>query len=296
MAICQAYSDRCDSDSGSDARNSDDFNLKYDNAHPDFIHLNTYMSILTSHLSLVPDFDMFATSPDHWPVYHAFLRALSPGPTLVSDTPDVTTDMSILNKLTAKTAKSVVGSDRLGGEDSLPKVVKTDRPAVALPGRWFWDNLQGDGDGPAIIASVNIPKSGGAIIGAWNCRNASTQCWAKDRISLQDLEEALEVDQLEHDYVLYSMRLSDRGREKYRIVKPGDKVHFEVNLARAECEGYVVARIWELAGGRKIAILGLLDKFAPLVGIEVSVNEQGELLLSDSNTLSGGFDMSVFKR
>lgn len=216
------------------------------------------MSILTHHLSFVPDFDMFATAPQsRWPDYHAFLRALCPGPTLVSDTPDITTDMGSLNRLTAKTKQGKI------------KVVKTDTPAVALPGRWFWDNLQGNGDGPAIIASVHVPSAHGSIVGAWNCRNANSQSWAKDRLSLLDIQEALEVDQLEHEYVLWCMRLSDRS-DKYRLVRPGEKVAFGINLARSDCEGVVISRVWDVAG-RKVAILGMLDKYAPLAGLTVSL-------------------------
>lgn len=215
------------------------------------------MSILTSQLSLVPDFDMFASSPeDSWPTYHAFLRALSPGPILVSDTPSVKTDRTIIDKLTSTTKN---------GEQ---RVVKPHTPAVALPGRWFWDNLQGPGDGPAMLAYVHVPSACGSMIGAWNCRSATTQCWAKDRLSRQDIEEALEVDQLDGEYALWSLGLADRS-DQYRLVKPGDKVDFSIQMARSECEGVVVAKVWHL-GGKKLAVLGMLDKFAPLAQIHIS--------------------------
>jgi hypothetical protein len=241
-------------------RNSDDFNLEYEERHTDYAQFNIYGSILTSQLSLIPDFDMFATAPEEkWPTYHAFLRALSPGPTLVSDTPDVTTNQSIIDRLTSRVKGGAV------------RVVKTDSPATALPGRWFWDNLQGPADGPAMLAYVKVPAAHGSIIGVWNCRSATTQSWAKDKLSLQDVEESLEVDNLDGEYVLWSIGLAGRS-DKYQLIGPGNKVDFKIQLARAECEGIVVAKVWKV-GGRKLAVLGMLDKYAPLGQLKVTMEK-----------------------
>lgn len=219
------------------------------------------MSILISQLSIIPDFDMFASAPgDSWPSYHAFLRALSPGPTLVSDIPSVKTDKSIIDKL--------VSSTRSGEQ----RVVKPNTPATALPGRWFWDNLQGPGDGPALLAYVHIPCASGSIIGAWNGRSATSQSWAKDKISRQDVEEALETDQLDGECVLWCLGLAGRS-DKYRLVKPGDKVDFSIQMARSECEGVVVAKVWDL-GGKRVAVLGMLDKYVPLAQLRITIENR----------------------
>lgn len=216
------------------------------------------MSILTSHLSLVPDFDMFATAPeDSWPTYHAFLRALCPGPTLISDTPSVTTDKNVISRLTS----SVRGGQR--------RAVKTATPATALPGRWFWDNLQGPSDGPAMIAYVHVPLAFGAIIGAWNTRHATSGSWAKDSLSRQDIEEGLEVDHLDGEYALWCLNLSGKS-DRYRLVKPGDRVDFSIQLARSECEGIIIAKVWQIRN-RKMAVLGMLDKYAPLAQLRVEI-------------------------
>jgi hypothetical protein len=261
-------------------RNSDDFNLEYEERHTDYVQFNIYGSILTSQLSLIPDFDMFATAPEEkWPTYHAFLRALSPGPTLVSDTPDVTTDQSIINRLTSKI------------KDGAVRVVKTDTPATALPGRWFWDNLRGPADGPAMLAYVKVPAAHGAIIGAWNCRSASTQSWAKDKLSLQDVEESLEVDNLDAEYVLWSIGLTGRS-DKYQLIGPGGKVDFKIQLARAECEGIVVAKVWQV-GGKKLAVLGMLDKYAPLGQLKVSQeNSEFRYLVQSLDFSKANFQLS----
>lgn len=200
---------------------------------------------------------MFASAgEDKWPTYHALLRALSPGPTLVSDTPDVTTDRSIIDRLTSTT------------KDGSIRVVKTESPATALPGRWFWDNLQGPADGPAMMAYVHVPAAHGSIIGAWNCRSATTQSWAKDTLKLQDVEESLEVDTLEGEYVLWCLGLAGRS-DKYRLVNPGDKVDFLIQMARSECEAVVVAKVWKF-GQKRLAVLGMSDKYAPLAHVRIS--------------------------
>jgi hypothetical protein len=201
---------------------------------------------------------MFASAPaDKWPTYHAFLRALSPGPTLISDTPDVTTDQSIIEKLTSTIKGGAV------------RVVKTDTPATALPGRWFWDNLQGPADGPAMLAYVNVPAAHGSIIGAWNCRSATTESWAKDKLSLQDVEESLEVDALDGEYVLWSIGLGRRS-DRYQLIGPGEKVDFIIQLAKSECEGIVVAKVWQI-GTKKLVVLGMLDKYASLGQLKVKI-------------------------
>ncbi len=249
--------------------NSDDFNLPYENRHPDYIQTNIYESILTSHLSLIPDFDMFASNPrDHWPTYHALLRCLSPGPLLLSDTPDTETDKALLVKMTAKTR-----SGRL-------KAVKTDSPAQALPGRWFWDNLQGEQDGPATLAYVKVPSAQGTIIGAWSCRRTGTSSVARDRIFLQDLEDALEVDQLDGEYALWSVGHSGRNGRRVELFRPGSPAEMPLELEKAECEAIIIAKVWEVKG-QKVAVVGMLDKFAPLARLQVSV-QGGEQSLSRS--------------
>jgi hypothetical protein len=122
-----------------------------------------------------------------------------------------------------------------------------------------------------MMAYVIIPQAHGSIVGAWNCRSATTQSWAKDTLSLQDIEESLEVDTLEGEYVVYCLGLAGRS-EKYRLVKPGDKVGFSIQMARSECEGVVVAKVWQV-GNKKLAVLGMLDKYAPLAHLKVSMED-----------------------
>ena len=253
-------------------RNSDDFNLPYDECHPDFIQYNTYQTILTSHLSLTLDYDMFASNPaENWPKYHALLRCLSPGPLLLSDTPETITDRIILKKMTAKSRSGTL------------EAVKTETAAQALPCRWFWDNLQGHEDGPGMLGYVNFPAASGAIIGAWNCRKTSGSASARDTIRQQDVEDALEIDELQDDYALWIAGHSRMNDSRAILFGPGKPIEVPFVLAKAECEAMIIARVWKMrtkgdASLLKVAVAGMLDKFAALAGVEVS-SDGGESAL-----------------
>ncbi|RSH91823.1 hypothetical protein EHS25_009193 [Saitozyma podzolica] len=248
-------------------RNSDDFNLGYSEAHQDFILNNTYQTILTGHLSLIPDFDMFASNPPgHLPLYHALLRCLSPGPFLLSDTPDVETDQALLARMK--------GRDKSGEE----RAVKTTGAAMALSRRWFWDNLQGEKDGPALFARVNVPEAHGALIGAWNIRKTASGSWARDHLTKEDVEDALGVNELEGEYVAYSQGLSSGNKGRVEVFSAKDHRKMEIHLGKGECEGIILARVWDF-GGKKLAVVGMLDKLAPLAGVQVEGVKDGQLVV-----------------
>ena len=168
------------------------------------------------------------------------------------------TDKALLAKMTAKNRSAKL------------RAVKTDTSAQAIPRRWLWDNLQGEHDGPAMLAYVKIPSAHGAIIGAWNCRKASTSSWARDQISLQDVEDALELDHLDADYALWSVGHSERNGGRVELISRGSQVEMPLELGRSECEAFVIAKVWE-SQGRKVAVVGMLDKFATLAGVQVGV-------------------------
>jgi hypothetical protein len=250
--------------------NSDDFNLGHSEAHQDFVLNNTFQTILTGHLSLIPDFDMFASNPPgHLPLYHALLRCLSPGPFLLSDTPDVETDQALLARMK--------GRDKSGEE----RAVKTTGAAMALSRRWFWDNLQGEKDGPALFASVNIPEAHGALIGAWNVRKTASSSWARDHLTKEDVEDALGLDELEGEYVAYSQGLSSGNKGRVEVFSAKSHTKMEIHLGKGECEGIVLARVWDL-GGKKLAVVGMLDKLAPLAGVQVEGVKNGTFTDTDS--------------
>jgi hypothetical protein len=198
---------------------------------------------------------MFASNPPNlWPKYHALLRCLAPGPLLLSDTPDVKTDNTLLSWMTSN-----------------GRSVRTEGTASVLPGRWFWDNLTGQGEGPALVAGVAIPAAQGALLGAWNIRDVESGCIARDEISIRDVEDVLGADEggLEGEYVLWSVGHSERNKNKFAIVGKQQKSgSLKLELGTGECEVVIVAKVFEIKG-KKVAVLGMLDKFATLAGVSV---------------------------
>ena len=245
-------------------RTSNDFNTGLQENFPKW---NLYSSILYSNLSFVADFDMFATTPEtKLPVYHGLLRSLAPGPTLVSDSPHVQTDLSILRRL--------ISVNKAGDH----VVVKTEDPVAVLPNRWFLEDLQGSGGGPALVGGVPIPSASGGIIGCWNIQNMENSGQASDEIRLVDIEDLLQNEISEdEEYVLWSVGYSKANANRLARVRRGWQGGLNFNLVSGECEAVIVAKVWDIKG-RKLAVLGMLDKFASLASLRVS-RDNGEWLL-----------------
>lgn len=250
--------------------NSDDFNLKYADNHPDFVRWNVYSSILTRHLALDLDFDMFSTTPEsRWPLYHALLRVLGPGPLLVSDAPGEESHLSVLDRLTAR--------DRHGKLVS----VKTSEPATVPSARWFWDNISGTGDGPALVAVTPVPEAHGGLIAAWNARKFEGGGCVVDTITRNEVVAALgqgaaaPASNLAR-HVIWRVGLS--GRAQYQVITD-DWSGMELTIEKGGCELLVLGKIWHTQG-KEMAVLGMLNKLAPLAGVRIEQDE-GEALHPD---------------
>ena len=237
-------------------RNSDDYNMPYANPHGEFALWNTRMTILTSHLSLVPDFDMFASNPaSHRPLYHALLRSLSTGSLLLSDTPRTDTDVKLLDALTG-----------LEG-DGRKRLCRSETPAVQLNSRWFDLDLTGKGQGKALMAGVFNGDVG--VLGAWNCRDPAARVMCHDRLEGEDLL-ALGADSA-------SFAIASRGYSKHVKVgtwihKPQEPLSLGVTLATGECEAFTVCRLFSL-GSREVAVLGMDDKLYPFGGVSIEAHD-----------------------
>ncbi|KAK4689852.1 hypothetical protein P7C73_g217, partial [Tremellales sp. Uapishka_1] len=254
-------------------RNSDDFNLQYPETHTDFVRWNLYMSILTDHLSFIPDCDMFASSPSTLlPTCHALLRALSPGPTLLSDTLETTTDHALLSLL--------LGNTKAGDT----KVVKMDSMIKAVPRRWFWDNLSGSGDGPGLVGVVEAPRSESRLLGMWNGR-------PHGRVVDEFCSEDIRDTDFHGEYAIWSLGLSMHNRRRVDLVDRHWKGSMRVVLENGECELFVVAKVWEI-NGKKIAVVGMLDKLAPLAGVDVFGFQDDELVIETK--FDSGLSVLVF--
>lgn len=84
-------------------RNSDDFFPGIPSSHPWHIFVNAHNSLLTSHLNILPDWDMFQTSHPY-SGFHAAGRCVSGGPIYFTDEPGEH-NIDLLNAMTARTTK-----------------------------------------------------------------------------------------------------------------------------------------------------------------------------------------------
>ncbi|KAL8883229.1 MAG: hypothetical protein Q9192_007337, partial [Flavoplaca navasiana] len=85
-------------------RNSDDFFPDVPSSHPFHIFTNALTSLLTSHLNVLPDWDMFQTS-HAYSSFHGAARCISGGPIYITDTPGQHS-LPLINSMTAPTIRS----------------------------------------------------------------------------------------------------------------------------------------------------------------------------------------------
>ncbi|MCJ1308883.1 hypothetical protein MMC25_002538 [Agyrium rufum] len=89
-------------------RNSDDFFPEIPTSHPWHVYTNAYTSLLTSHLNVLPDLDMFQTSHPY-SSFHAAARCVSGGPIYFTDEPGKH-DVDLIKQMTARSprAKTII--------------------------------------------------------------------------------------------------------------------------------------------------------------------------------------------
>ena len=81
-------------------RNSDDFFPEIEASHPWHIFCNAHNSLLTQHLNVLPDWDMFQTSHEY-SAFHAAGRCVSGGPIYITDEPGKH-DLDLIKQMTAQ--------------------------------------------------------------------------------------------------------------------------------------------------------------------------------------------------
>ena len=84
-------------------RNSDDFFPDIPESHPWHVFCNAHNSLLTRHLNVIPDWDMFQTSHPY-ARFHAAARCVSGGPICITDEPGKH-DVELINQITAPTTR-----------------------------------------------------------------------------------------------------------------------------------------------------------------------------------------------
>jgi hypothetical protein len=254
-------------------RNTDDFGLPRRNVHRDHIHYNLYNGLLLSHQSLLLDADMFMTN-DQWPEYHAVLRAFFNGPIFLADKPGVG-DFRVHKKLTGRSPGDEVAYRTIRSQNVI-------RPLL----RNVWEATMDSGRGPSIKATSYFAESKSASIVMWNAR-----CDAIDH-SVDILFEGDIIDALEYENGISGTSwegviwASNAAQATNVSVQPvSSDASFQIIISNPVLSTSVAPESYEILtvapyhtiGDIKIAVLGLVDKYAALAPIQ-SVQVQDDHL------------------
>lgn len=208
---------------------------------------------------------MFMTSSQS-PLFHAVLRALMPGPVLLTDKQGEH-DLDLLDRLVGR------------GKDGAIRVIKTKGAVRPLPGCIFDNDLRGVGNGKALKGYVPISIGSSAIIAAWNVRSdeeGTKRPRTVDRLTRRDVLDSLEVDEVREDLLVCKSGLT--GYREYAIVRGSsrsftaddDQLIFDFDLDYHGVETFVVVplqTVGDTKSGMRIAVLGLGDKIAGISAV-----------------------------
>ncbi|OJJ44603.1 hypothetical protein ASPZODRAFT_134689 [Penicilliopsis zonata CBS 506.65] len=266
-------------------RNSDDFFPNIPASHPWHVFCNAHNALLTRHLNVVPDWDMFQTS-HAYAAFHAAARCVSGGPIYITDEPG-NHDLDVIHQMTAQTVHG--------------KAV-TLRPSIA--GRTL-DVYHGYNEGNLLRIGTYTgwARTGSGIMGLFNINSAETGCM----IPLIDFpgihERTTSTDQRQS----YIVRAHTSGRITHRMqpLAPDSLIAVSLGTGAWEILTAYPTRSFTLKGSRgcgdgsnttetetetetskgsstltHVAILGLLDKMtgaAALVSSDIFLVENGRL-------------------
>jgi hypothetical protein len=230
-------------------RNSDDFGLtgRSPYAHQQHFFTNLMNTLLANAQCTVPDADMFMTTQQH-PHAHALLRALFPGPLLLTDKPGEH-DPALLWRLIARDKRGVA------------RVLKAHRAAEPLARRVLDTSILDYADGSGQWAAAAVGPH--MVLGCFNVRGGYDQpCRVIDDITVADVEDAIghEVDT---HYVVARVGVEHPGVMRASVLKPGDKGSFGPvdDLPMLTAASFWVVRTQRQPVGR-IAVLGLINHLA----------------------------------
>ena len=203
------------------------------------------------------------------PVFHAILRALMPGPILLTDKQGQH-DHQLVHRF--------VGETKAG----MQMVLKTDRPAKPVQNRLFDGDCRAGGQGRALLGSVRLPELDSAIVGCWNVRENHVDNKVDDWITADDLMDTLAPSNLVGEYLVYKPGYCSESTWALWSPKPVESkrriMHLTLNHLAAETILVVPIRELQIDGQDvRVALCGLVDKFAGLVGIsDVRVGSRGK--------------------
>ncbi|KAH6692553.1 raffinose synthase Sip1 [Plectosphaerella plurivora] len=240
-------------------RNSDDFFPGVPASHPWHVWSNAHNALLTQHLNVLPDWDMFQTVHDY-SGFHAAARCVSGGPIYITDEPGKY-DIGLIRQMTGPTTRG--------------KTV-TLRPSVVGKSLDAYNDYHDD-----VLLKVGCyhgaAVTGTGIIGLFN-------------ISSRPLTELISLESFPG--VISSMKYVVRAHSSGRITAPLSPGLPALILSSLDVRGYDVLTAYPVesfdseARGRVYAAnLGLLRKMtgaAAIMGTEFDLERDGKVRLTTS--------------
>jgi len=257
-------------------RNSDDFFPEIPSSHPWHIFTNAHNSLLTSHLNILPDWDMFQTSHPY-SSFHAAGRCISGGPIYFTDEPGKH-DLDLIKQMTARTTKGKTVILR-------PSVIgKT----VGVYTAYEEETLLKVG------TYTGGKSSGTGILGLFNVSRRPLS----EFVNLNSFP-GVEVDQ---EYIVRSHATSEISNP-LRLEDKSAVVSLEVQAKGYEILSAYPLRAFTLKGSSglkyestKVAVLGLLGKMtgaAAVVATEMRIEENGRLRIHTTLKALGVLGISI---
>ncbi|PSK50323.1 hypothetical protein B9Z65_267 [Elsinoe australis] len=238
-------------------RNSDDFFPDIEASHPWHVFCNAHNSLLTQHLNVVPDWDMFQTQHP-WAGFHAAARCVSGGPIYFTDYPGKH-DVALINAMTAATPES--------GRRIILRPHRSGKSINAYAGYKEQALLK-------VGTYVGFARTGTGILGVFNClQNAYGEVLRLEEFP--GVEEGVEYVIRDFEGAVSSPMTVAGEERKGGIVKVDLEVRGWAVLSACPVKTFA-----QRHGETKVGLLGLVGKMtgiAAVLGYDVYMEEVGRI-------------------
>lgn len=258
-------------------RNSDDFFPEIPTSHPWHIFVNAYNALLTQHLNVIPDWDMFQTVHEY-SGFHAAARCVSGGPIYVTDVPGQH-DFDLLGQMSGTTTKgkTIIFRTSVVGK-TLDAYIGYDDDALLLVGAYH-GMITRFSISDARLRSIGPSITGTGMIGFFN-------------VSQRPISELVPLSKfpgvVEAQYYIVRAHSTGLISEPLQVVDPHSLVYMSLGV-----RGYDILSSYLLRGfvdEKKekttwIANLGLIGKMAApatIVNNTITKKENGRILIDTS--------------
>ncbi|GAB7347305.1 hypothetical protein MBLNU459_g3387t1 [Dothideomycetes sp. NU459] len=213
------------------ARNSDDFFPNAPSSHTWHIFCNAHNALLTQHLNILPDWDMFQTAHE-FAGMHAAARCLSGGPIYLTDVPGQH-DLPLINNMTAKAT------------DGRAIILRPEKPGITME--------QYVKPQSSRFLRIGTTHQTASLLGVFNIGDRSRD----ELVTLRAFRDAAAGDQK------YVVRAHSTGHISGPLSADDALPAVRVQLGPARYEVLTACPVWthhdtDIA----IAVLGLLGKFS----------------------------------